>query len=93
MLPGLDSLSEDITQTFDMSDTARTKSVKLARDMDLYEKRASAYRTRILLEKQKEAEAKPVEDAENNEEEGAGERTVKIVIDNVDPLDYWSKVV
>ena len=110
VIPGLASLSQDLSQTFNISDAANNKSLKLARDMELYEKRSNNYRATILLAAQKEAEAKREEDeakrqaaaeakrkrsedGENNEEEEEEEEAAaEIVLESLDPLDFWTKV-
>ena len=100
--PSLASLSQDLSQTFNISDAANNKSLKLARDMELYEKRSNNYRATLLLAAQKEAEAKRqvdaeakrrMEDGENNEEEEEEEEAAaEIVLESLDPLDFWNKV-
>ena len=103
VIPGLASLSQDLSQTFNISDAANNKSLKLARDMELYEKRSNNYRATLLLAAQKEAEAKRQVDAEakrkrsedgenNEEEEEEEEAAAEIVLESLDPLDFWNKV-
>ena len=88
VIPGLGSLSQELSQTFNISDAAHNKSLKVARDMELYEKRASNYRATLLMERQEQMRAKNAEDGENN-----GNVQEEIVLpDNLDPLDFWKKV-
>ena len=101
--PSLASLSQDLSQTINISDAANNKSLKLARDMELYEKRSNNYRATLLLAAQKEDDAKRQaaaeakrkrsEDGENNEEEEEEEEAAaEIVLESLDPLDFWTKV-
>ena len=103
VIPGLASLSQDLSQTFNISDAANNKSLKLARDLELYEKRSNNYRATLLLAAQKEDDAKRQaaaeakrkrsEDGENNEEEEEEEEAAaEIVLESLDPLDFWTKV-
>ena len=48
--PSLASLSQDLSQTFNITDAANNKSLKLARDMELYEKRCNIYRATLTFE-------------------------------------------
>ena len=95
VIPGLSALSQDLSQTFNISDAAHSKALKVARDMELYEKRASNYRATLLLVKQKEAEAKKQNriDEGLEEEDNNNEQVSEVVLDEtLDPLDFWIKV-
>ena len=93
VIPGLAALSEDLSQTFNISDAAHTKALKVARDMELYERRASSYRATLILEKQAEQEAKKQMMRETGADNNNDEEQEEIVLDEtLDPLDFWNKV-
>ena len=48
--PSLASLSQDLSQTINISDAANNMSLELARDMELYEKRFNIYRATLTFE-------------------------------------------